>query len=134
LVHALLPGDEADVLRPDPLTEATMSLLREHAQRAGVHAGPLLGELSQRRMGLPRVRRPQMRDDTLGCQRAGGERDRDPPLGLLHLLCGPSASAVRAARPLLAATCGPAAAHELRLLGRRAAPDPTPPPPPPPPP
>ena len=52
-----------------------MRLLREHPQRAGVDAGALVGQLPQRGVRLPGVRRAEVRDDALGrggC-RAGSE-------------------------------------------------------------
>ena len=65
LVDALLAGDEADVLFADPLAEAPVRLLREHPERARVDARPLLGELPERRVRLPGVRRAEVRDDPL---------------------------------------------------------------------
>jgi len=56
-VDALLAGDEADALLPQ--------LLGEHAQRRGVDAAAVRDEEAERVVRLPRVRRPEMRDDGL---------------------------------------------------------------------
>ena len=70
LVDPLLAGDESDVLGADPLAEPSVRLLREHAQRPCVDARALLRELLQRGVRLPRVRRPEVRDDALRLRRA----------------------------------------------------------------
>jgi len=57
-----------------------MSLLREHSQRAGVDASPVLGEELERVVRLPRVRRPEVRDDRLGRRAPLGQPDLDPVL------------------------------------------------------
>ena len=49
LVGALLAGDQADVLRADPLSEAAVRFLREHPQRPRVDAGALVRQLTERR-------------------------------------------------------------------------------------
>ena len=77
LVDPLLAGDEPDVLGADPLAEPAVRLLGEHPQRACVDTGALLGELPQRGVRLPRVRRAEVRDDALGSDAARRQRDRD---------------------------------------------------------
>ncbi len=103
LVDPLLARDEADVLGADPLAEPAVRLLREHPQRPGVDAGALLGQLLQGGVRLPGVRRAEVRDDTLGRRVARRQRDRDALLRRLHRVRRPAASAIGAARPLLAA-------------------------------
>ena len=89
---------------PEPLAEPAVRLLREHPQRPGVDAAPRLGELLERGVGLPGVRRPEVRDDALGLALARRQRDLDPALGLRgHACAGAPLGALRAARPLLAA-------------------------------
>src|SRR5262245_26138083 len=84
LVDPLFSSDEPYVLGADPVTQAPVRLLREHPQRPGIDARALVRELPQSRMGLPRVRRPEVRDDTLGLDTSRRERDRDPLLGRAH--------------------------------------------------
>ena len=66
---------------PEPGAEAAVRLLREHAERPGVDASPLLGEELERVVGLARVRRPEMRDDRLRRRTPLGQPDLDPVLG-----------------------------------------------------
>ena len=112
LVHALLARDEPDVLGPDPLAEAPVSLLREHAQRAGVDARALLRQLLQRGVRLARVRGAEVRDDALRLCSPDGQRDGDAALGLLHgLRRAPATRAIGTARPLLTASGWATCAH-----------------------
>ena len=81
LVDALLAGDEADAFVAELGREPAVRLLREHAQRRRVHAAAGLDEESQRVVRLPRVRRPEVRDDgspARSCGAAGGRSARRP--------------------------------------------------------
>ena len=101
LVDPLLAGDEPDVLGSDPLTEPSVRFLGEHPERPGVDAGALVGELAERRVRLPGVRRAEVGDDTLGREAARRKRDCDPLLSRLHRVRRAAARAIGPAGPLL---------------------------------
>ena len=101
LVDPLLAGDEPDVLGSDPLTEPSVRFLGEHPERPGVDAGTLVGELAERRVRLPGVRRAEVSDDALGREAARRKRDCDPLLSRLDRVRRPAARAIGPARPLL---------------------------------
>ncbi len=62
LVDPLLAREQPDPIRADHRAEPAMRLLREHPQRAGVDASPVLGEERECVVGLARVRRAEVRD------------------------------------------------------------------------
>ena len=99
LVHALLAGDEADVLCPELGAQAAMRLLGEHPERRREDAAARVGEELQRGVGLARVRRPDVRDD--GLRLRTPVRKDDLRLGEPDVGCAPL-PALPAARPLLA--------------------------------
>ena len=86
LVDPLLARDEADPVGAEQRPESPVRLLREHPQRAGVDAAPLLGEKRERVVGLARVRRAEVRDDCLRLAPPLREADCDAALGPVH--CG----------------------------------------------
>ena len=100
LVHALLAGDEADVLRAELRAQAAMRLLGEHPERRREDAAPRVGEELERGVGLARVGRPDVRDD--GLRLRAPERKDDLRLGNANV-SGAPLTALPAARPLLAA-------------------------------
>ena len=122
LVDPLLARDQPDLLLAEQGPEPAVRLLREHPQRAGVDAAPLLGEERQCVMRLAGVRRPEVRDDALGLSPPLGESDLDLSLGALHgrafvgtggpcVSCGPG----RSPRRTRTATTG----HRATVAARR---------------
>src|SRR6185436_18529473 len=122
LVDPLLARDQPDLFLAEQGREPAVRLLRQHPQRAGVDAAPLLGEECQRVVCLAGVRRPEVRDDALGLSPPLGESDLDPTLGALHgralvgtggpcVPCGPG----RSPRRTRTATAG----HRATVAARR---------------
>lgn len=117
----------SSLTRSSPVTRPTRSapscaelpvrLLSEHPQRRGEDAATGLGEELERGMGLPGVRRAEMRDDALGLGAAG--REPDLRLGQVRRAMLPGL-ARRAARPLLAAAAVfPSRRHGVHGSGAR---------------
>src|SRR4029079_18868782 len=84
LVDPLLARDQPDLFLAEQGREPAVRLLRQHPQRSGEDAAPVLGEERQRVVGLAGVRRPEVRDDALGLSPPLGESDLDPTLGAPH--------------------------------------------------
>ena len=84
-VDALLPRHEADVV-PEISRQAPVRLLREHAQGCCVDAAAAFDQELQRVVGLPGVRRPEVRDDRLRLTRTLGQPDGQVRDGLAHRL------------------------------------------------
>ena len=79
------PVTQPDLIVPTSVRrQPAVRFLREHPQRAGVDAAPLLGQERERVVGLARVRRTEVRDDALGLAAPLGEPDLDGLLGSLH--------------------------------------------------
>ena len=76
-IHTLLARDEPDRVVAELRREPAMSFLRKHAERRAIDAAAALDEEAQRVVRLPRVRRPEMRDDGLRLGRTGGQPDSE---------------------------------------------------------
>ena len=80
-VDALLARDEPDALLAQLAGKAPVGLLRQHPQRARVHASYLLLEERERMVGLAGVRGAEMGDDRLRFDTALRKQDLDAVLG-----------------------------------------------------